>query len=220
MQRRQSSYQTNSTLLYNDIPQYAPVNPTSTNKYQIPTFNEYSQPSSEEITFLNNLIERIFNGKINETKLFWLLRWIGVDCPFDNNSTCKERNDFIMKIKDIDPDALNFLFETSETIAKKIQNKFGNQDGVVFLLSRKVPGDINIVKYSNGNVKIKVAKIKEVLDLYENMFDMKKPKSTKQEIIYLEPGEFTKINNRLREEREEAKVRAKPLPVPPRKVYP
>ena len=98
MQRRQSSYQTNSTLLYNDIPQYAPVKPTLTNKYQIPTFNEYSQPSPEEILFLNNLIERIFNGKINETKLFWLLRWIGVDCPFDNNSTCKERNDFIMKI--------------------------------------------------------------------------------------------------------------------------
>jgi hypothetical protein len=36
----------------------------------------------------------------------------------------------------------------------------------------------------------------------------------------LEPGEFTKINNRLREEREEAKVRAKPLPIPPRKALP
>lgn len=184
MAQKTSTYSPRGKFLYDDLPQYQ-TRTSLKNKYDIPSTKKTPYP--EEIEFLNDLIEKIFDKKYTPEKLFWLLRWIGIDCPFDNNKTCKERADIIMKIKELDPDSLNLLFETSETIGAKLQKKFGNDDALVFLLSRKVPGEINVVTYKDGNAKIKVSNISEVLDKYGNFFSVPEKKS-----IYLEPGEFTK----------------------------
>lgn len=203
MAQKTSTYSPRGKFLYDDLPQYQ-TRTSLKNKYDIPSTTKIPYP--EEIEFLNDLIEKIFDKKYTPEKLFWLLRWIGIDCPFDNNKTCKERADIIMKIKELDPDSLNLLFETSETIGAKLQKKFGNDEGLVFLLSRKVPGEINVVTYKDGKVKIKVSDISEVLDKYGNFFSVPEKKS-----IYLEPGEFTK-----------RAIAAKPLSSPParRKLKP
>lgn len=110
----------------------------------------------EEIKFLNNLIQKLDinlkdkdNEKENSKKLIWVLRWIGVQCPFDNNQECLKRLNFLIKNKN---DIIYEDLKNDQTI-----------NSIKFRLSRKKPGQLYIFKSENGgNKKGKLIEIDQI----------------------------------------------------------
>lgn len=82
--------------------------------------------------------------------MIWLLRWIGLNCPFSNTTQCKKRFDTILSIKNEDPRAFNNLFYTSEDILPAIRSSSVFGDNQMITLSRRTPGVLNVVTYIQG----------------------------------------------------------------------
>ena len=112
-------------------------NPEGTKLYEnIPT--TVPKMEKEEQEYLNKIIKENFQDEnLNNQKLIWILRWIGIDCPFDNNDVCKGRFDFLIKLRKWNQDIFDHLFDKIETY---------NLDDHLFL-SDEVPGEFKYVYY-------------------------------------------------------------------------
>jgi hypothetical protein len=140
----------------------------------------------EEEKFLSDLIHNLFQDRSpGQDKLIQLMKWIGDNCPFEiDNQTCKNRMEFLLKIKEKYPNAMEFLFEKKENILKKLNLKNiyfkpGDSETREAFLLTETPGvflHVELITTNRGRQDIKVDE-KNVDELLEEVKSQYTPSS-------------------------------------------
>lgn len=107
----------------------------------------------DEQEYLKKIMKEIFhNDKLDDKKLIWILRWIGIDCPFDNNKVCKNRFDILIKLRKEYEAVFNHLFDNFEDI---VMNGDFDPNYTYLFLSDTTPGKFKYIYYDKDSEDIK-----------------------------------------------------------------
>jgi hypothetical protein len=105
----------------------------------------------EEEQYLKKIMKEIFHSdKLDDKKLVWILRWIGIDCPFDDDQECKNRFDTLIKLREEYEEIFNHLFDQNEDILYDFDPNY-----TYLLLSDTTPGKFKYIYFDPDTDEIK-----------------------------------------------------------------
>jgi hypothetical protein len=100
----------------------------------------------EEDKYIKKIVKEIFhNEKLDDKKLTWILRWIGMDCPFDDNQICKHRFDVLIKLREGNQELFDHLFDIGDP---NLFDQEFDQNYLYLYLSDEVPGEFKYIFYN------------------------------------------------------------------------
>ena len=108
----------------------------------------------EEINYIKEIMKEIFQNKklVLDKKLTWIVRWIGVDCPFDNNQVCKDRFNVLIKLREEYEEVFNHLFDDYNEMINKAEF---DPNYTYLFLSDEVPGKFKYIYYDEESAEVK-----------------------------------------------------------------